>query len=227
MDLLFAIGSGFSGTGVKFAADVYHNEITGSRVEVGVNNLGQFGIYNGGTFTVLPELGTVSFSVNSGVSTNYTDPGDTLNVYHLRIVGNYSAPTPYVDIYTGDANSLALDHESPGHSFWVGSAPVSGQSAPGTVAFYNYTAPVMLDQVSITQGIPPSISAAFVQGNNFIMTGTNGSAGETFYVLSTKSLSVPLANWSRVSTNTFAGSNFSITNVVPSAPQRFYSLELQ
>jgi hypothetical protein len=227
MDLFFAIGSGFSGTGVKFAADVYHNEITGSRVEVGVNNLGQFGIYNGGTFTVLPELGTVSFSVNSGASTNYTDPGDILNVYHLRVVGNYSAPTPYVDIYTSDANSLALDHESPGHSFWVGSAPVSGQSAPGTVAFYNYTAPVMVDQVSITQGIPPSISAAFVQGNNFIMTGTNGSAGETFYVLSTKSLSVPLANWSRVSTNTFAGSNFAITNTVPSAPQRFYSLELQ
>lgn len=227
MDFLFAIGSAFTGTGVKFAAEVFHNEITGSKVAVGVNNLGQFGIYNGGTFTVLPELGTVSFSVNAAGSTNYTDAGDTLNVYHLRVAGNYSAATPHVDIYTSDANSLILDHQSLGHTSWVGSSPVSGQSAPGTVAFYNYTAPVMVDQVSITGGIPPTISGAFVQGSNFIMTGTNGSAGATYYVLSSKNLSTPLANWARVSTNTFAGSNFSITNTTPLAVQRFFSLELQ
>lgn len=228
MDFLFAIGSGFSGTGVKFAAALYHNDITGSKVAVGVNNLGQFGIYSGGTFTVLPELGTVSFSTNVVGSTNYVDPGDTLNVYHMRVVGNYSAARPYVDIYTSDANSMVLDHQSPGHTSWVNSIPVSGQSFPETVAFYNYTAPVMVDQVSITEGIPPTIAAAYMQGNNFILTGTNGSAGATFYVLSSQSLSTPLANWTRTSTNTFSGSNFSITNVIsPGAPENFYSLELQ
>ncbi len=228
MDLLFAIGLNFTGTGVKFAADVYHNEITGSKVAVGVNNLGQFGIYSGSTFTVLPELGTVSFSVNAGSSTNFSDPGDTLNVYHLRVVGNYSAPTPHVDIYTSDANSLLLDHQSLGHTSWVGTSPISGQSAPGTVAFYNYTAPVLLDQVSITEGIPPTVSSAYVVGTHFIMTGTNGSAGATFYVLSTTNLAVPLANWTRVSTGMFTGSNFSITNVVsPRDPVKFYSLQLQ
>ncbi|HEV2329120.1 MAG TPA: hypothetical protein VGY56_10070 [Verrucomicrobiae bacterium] len=233
MDFLFAIGSGFSGTGVKFAAEVYHNEITGSKVAVGVNNLGQFGIYNGGTFTVLPELGTVSFSVNSGASTNYTDFGDTLNVYHMRLVGNYSAPTPQVDIYTSDANSLVLDHQSLSQTSWVGSSPVSGQSFPGTVAFYNYTAPVMVDQVSMTEGIPPItvplVSGAMMQGNNLIMTGTNGTAGALFYVISSKSLSMPLGNWTRLSTNTFTGSSFSVTNVVasPGPLQRFYTLEVQ
>ncbi|HUA66746.1 MAG TPA: hypothetical protein VME24_12925 [Alphaproteobacteria bacterium] len=234
LDFLFAIGSGFTGTGVKFAADVYHNEITGSGVSVGVNNLGQFGIYNGSTFTVLPALGTFSFSTNAVGSTNYVDPGDTLNVYHLRVVGNYSAATPYVDIYTSDANSLVLDHWSTGNTDWVGSSPLSGQSFPGTVAFYNYTAPVMLDQVSITEGITPvitnapAITSAYVQGTHFIMTGTNGTAGATFYILSTTNLAVPLANWTRVTTGTFTGSNFAITNVVsPREPVKFYSLELQ
>lgn len=229
MDFLFAIGSTFTGTGTKFEAAVYYNEITGSKVAVGVNNLGQFGIYSGGTFTVLPELGAVSFSVNAAGSTNYVDPGDTLNVYHMRVVGNFSAAKPYVDIYTSDANSLALDHQSLGHTSWVNSFPVSGQSFPGMVSFYNATAPVMIDQVSITEGIPPTIAAAYMQGNNFILTGTNGSAGATFYVLSSESLSTPLANWTRISTNTFAGSNFSVTNVVasPGSLQRFYSLELQ
>jgi hypothetical protein len=228
LDLLFAIGTNFTGTGVKFAVDVYHNEITGSKVAVGVNNLGQYGIYNGGTFTPVPGLGIVSFSTDVNGNGNYTDPGDTLNVYHLRIVGNYSAATPYVDIYTSDANSLVLDHRSSGHTSWVGSAPVSGQSFPGTLALYNYTAPVMVDQISITEGIPPTISSAFMQGNNFIMTGTNGSAGATFYVVSSTNLSTPFANWTPQSTNTFTGSNFSVTNVVqPGAPVRFYSLELQ
>jgi hypothetical protein len=232
MDLDFAIGSSFTGTGVKFAADLYHNDITGARVSVGVNNLGQFGIYNGGTFTVLPGLGTVSFSTNSGSSTNYTDSGDTLNVYHLRLVGNYSVITPYVDIYTSDANSTVLDHEAPGNTFWVGSNPVNGQSFPETVAFYNYTAPVMVDQVSITSWtptneIPPVITSAYFQGNNFIITGTNGTAGATYYLLSSKTLSAPMASWGRTSTNTFTGSNFAITNSTPIAFQRFYSLEVQ
>jgi hypothetical protein len=232
MDLLLAIGSSFTGTGAKFAVDVYHNDITGAKVRVAVDNLGRFGIYSGSTFTVLPELGTASFSVNATGSTNYTDSGDTLNVYHLRLVGNYSAITPYVDVYASDANSLTLDHQSLGNTSWVGSSPVSGQSFPETVAFYNYTAPVMLDQISIAETNPPqwtspAISATFVQGSSFIMTGTNGSAGVTYYVISSSSLSKPVANWIRMSTNTFSGSNFSITNFLTPTGQRFYRLELQ
>ena len=58
MDFLLAIGSGFTGTGTKFRMDLIHNDISGAKLSIGVNDQGQFGIYNGGTFTVLPELGT-------------------------------------------------------------------------------------------------------------------------------------------------------------------------
>jgi hypothetical protein len=233
MDFLFAIGSDWTGSGVKLTANVYHNEITGARVSVGVNNSGQFGIYNGGTFTTLPELGTVNFSSNVAGSTNYVDAGDTLNVYHMRLVGNYSAPTPYVDIYTSDASSLTLDHQSLGHTSWVSGNPVSGKSSPGTIAFLNATATVMLDQVSMTNWVrsigTANIVGSYLQGNQFIITGTN-SPGATLCVLAAIDLSTPLANWIRLSTNTIAGSNFSITNVVVPAAlvkQRFYRLELQ
>ena len=136
MDCLLAIGSAFTGTGTKFKVDLFHDDLAGSKVSVGVDNLGRFGIYNGGTFTVLSALGTVAFSVDNNGNGYYTDPGDTLNVYRLRIVGNYNAATPYVNLYTSDANSLNLTHRARGLSCGVNAAPASGQSAPGTVVFY-------------------------------------------------------------------------------------------
>jgi len=208
--------------------DLFHNDVTASKVSLGVDNLGRFGIYNGSTFMRLSGLGTVAFSTDNIGDGTYTAPGDTLYVYHLRLVGNYTASTPYVNIYTSDANSLNLDHQALGQTFWVGSSPVSGKSAPETAVFYNYTAPVLLGQIAFTRGIPPTIANAFVKGNQLILNGTNGSPGETFYVLSTTNLALPLANWTHKSTNTFTGSNFSITNVVsPNTPQQFYSLQLQ
>lgn len=228
MDCLFAIGSAFTGVGVKFQVDLFHNDVTGGKVSLGVDNLGRFGIYNGGTFMLLPGLGTVAFSVDNTGDGAYTDPGDVLNVYHLRIIGNYAASTPYVSIYTSDANSLNLDHEALGLTDWVGSSPVSGLSAPETAVFYNYTAPVLLGQIAFAQGIPPTIASALVQGNQFILNGINGSPGGAFYVLSTTNIALPLVNWTRESTNTFTGTSFSITNVVPPGlPQKFYSLQLQ
>lgn len=229
MDFLFAIGSGFTGTGTKFRMDLIHNDISGAKLSIGVNNSGQFGIYNGSTFTVLPELGTVAFSTDANGNGNYTDPGDTLNVYHVHIVGNYSTATPYVDIYTSDANSMLLDHQSMGHTSWVTAAPVSAQSSPETLVLYNYTAPVMVDQVAFTRGIPPTISTtSIIGGKLFIFGGTNGSAGDTYYVLSTTNLALPMANWTRESTNTFSGSTFSVARTITTnAPQKFYMLQLQ
>ena len=228
MDLFFAIGSSFSGTGTKFKLDLFHNDITGSKVSLGVNNSGQFGIYNGGTFNTLPQLGTVAFSVDANSNGNYTDPGDTLNVYHLRVVGNYNAGTPHVDIYASDANSTLLDHSVLGNTSWVNSSPTSGQSSPDLLAVYNFTAPVLVDQITIAHGIPPTISSAAMQGNSLILNGTNGSTEDVYYVLSTTNLALPQSAWTCISTNTFAGSSFSVTNTVtPGTPQTFYSLQLQ
>lgn len=230
MDFFFAIGSGFTGTGTKFRVDLLHNDFSGAKVSVGVDNFGRYGIYNGGTFTIMPELGTIAFSTDANGNGNYTDSGDTLNVYHMRIVGSYSATTPHVDIYTSDANSQLLDHQSLGHATWVNGAPISGQSTPETLMLNNFTAPVLVDQISFTKGIPPTFTGAnMVLGGRFLsLIGTNGSAGETYYLLSTTNLALPLANWTCESTNSFTGNNFSVLRPAPTnGLQKFYMLQLQ
>lgn len=232
MDFLFAMGSGFSGVGAKFKMDIFHDDISGSKVSVGVNDQGQFGIYNNaGAFIPIPELGTVSFSQDNNNNGYYNDPGDVLNVYRLRIVGNYSASTPYVNIYTSDANNPVLTHQSLGLTYWVNGTPVSGLSAPETIAFYNFTNTVIVDQIAFAPGLagqPPAITdSALLNGGRFVFSGTNGFAGDNYYLLSSTNLAS--GNWTVETTNAFdANGVFSTTNsVTPGAPQKFYRLQLQ
>jgi Concanavalin A-like lectin/glucanases superfamily len=232
LDCLFTIGSVLTGSGTKFKVDVFHDDIAGSKVSVGVDNLGRFGIYNGGTFTVLPELGLVGFSVDNNGNGYYSDPGDILNVYRLRIVGNYAAATPYVNIYASDANSMTLNRQSLRRALWASGAPFSGRSAPCTVAFYNYTAPVVVDQISLVAGLadqPPVINRVWFDGSHFVFSGTNGLPGGVYYLLSSTNPALPLSSWTRAATNTFDGTgSFSITNTAPrSTPQAYYRLQLQ
>ena len=232
MDFLFAIGSGFSGVGGKFKVDIFHDDISGSKVSVGVNDQGQFGIYNSaGALIPLPELGTVSFSQDNDNNGYYNDPGDVLNVYRLRIVGDYAASTPFVNIYTSEANSSALTHQSLGLTFWVGGTPVSGLSAPETVVFYNYTNTVIVDQIAFASGLagqPPVITGGILlNGGQFVLSGTNGFAGDNYYLFSSTNLAS--GNWTLETSGGFdTNGAFSATNsVIPGAPQKFYRLQLQ
>jgi len=231
LDCLFTIGSSFTGSGTKFKVDIFHDDISGSKVSVGVDNLGRFGIYNGGTFTLLPELGTNSFSVDNNGNGYYNDAGDVLNVYRLRLVGNYAATAPYVDLYTSDANSPMLTHQSLGRAYWVNGAPASGLSAPETIALYNYTAPVVLGQVALAAGLaeqPPVINSILSGNGQFAFFGTNGFPGDTYYVYSSTNLT-PQDSWTLESSNIFDGNgSFSFTNSTSAgAPATFYRLKLQ
>jgi hypothetical protein len=174
----------------------------------------------------------VSFSQDNNGNGYYSDSGDVLNVYRLRVVGNYSASTPYVNIYASDANNPALTHQSLGKTSWVSGTPTSGGSAPETIAFYNFTAPVLVDQVALAAGLaeqPPVITKVLSGNGQFILSGSNGFAGDTYYLLSSTNLAAPAGNWTTVATNTFDGTgSFSLTNTVsPNAPQQFYRLRLQ
>jgi hypothetical protein len=86
---------------------------------------------------------------------------------------------------------------------------------------------------SITAGVAsatpaqPHITSVNLSGTTLIINGTNGTAGLQFEVLTSTNVTVPLANWTSISTNTFSGSNFSVTNTVNStAPQNFFLLRV-
>jgi hypothetical protein len=50
------------------------------------------------------------------------------------------------------------------------------------------------------------------------MSGSGGTAGGTYYVLTATNIILPAANWPRIATNTFdLSGNFSFTNVMDSA----------
>jgi hypothetical protein len=228
LDCVFTMGSGFTGTGTKFKLDLFHNDVAGAKISIGINDQGQFGIYNAGTFVPLPELGTVAFSADNNGNGYYNDAGDVLNVYRLRIVGNYAAATPYVNIYTSDVNGTTLTHQSLGRTYWVNGAPVGGMSSPETVAIYNYTAPVVVDQLAVAGGMgeqaPVITNSAFGSGK-VVLTGTNGFAGDACYVLGTTNLA---GGWTYEATNTFTGSAFAFTNTLaPGLTQKFYRLQVQ
>ena len=73
----------------------------------------------------------------------------------------------------------------------------------------------------------PVITSVSLSGSSLIFSGTNGTAGQSYTVLSSTNLTVALTNWIPVVTNTFGAGSFSITNtVVPGAPQKFYIMRI-
>lgn len=83
--------------------------------------------------------------------------------------------------------------------------------------------------LKIVAATKPTIANISTSGNNFICSGTNGQGGETYWILASTNLTLPLTNWDIVATNTFdSEGNFSFTNpAASSSPQIFYILQLQ
>ncbi|HSY42651.1 MAG TPA: hypothetical protein VK811_01995, partial [Candidatus Acidoferrum sp.] len=77
----------------------------------------------------------------------------------------------------------------------------------------------------------PGIIGFTQSGANLVISGSDGLAGQTYYVLGTTNLTLPLKQWASVATNIPAGTgNFTVTltNAVnPAVPQNFYILKVQ
>jgi autotransporter-associated beta strand protein len=75
---------------------------------------------------------------------------------------------------------------------------------------------------------PTGITSFSLNGLNIVLTGTNGQAGDAYYLLGSTNLSLPLSQWQVMATNvlgsagnyTFIGTNA----VLPGAQQQFYRL---
>jgi rhamnogalacturonan endolyase len=94
---------------------------------------------------------------------------------------------------------------------------VRSSNATGNSAYSNIASPV-----------PPTVSTASISGNHFILNGSGGFPGATYYLLSTTNLASPRIFWSRITTNTFDSSgNFSFSHTLNAGPmQTFFTLQL-
>lgn len=85
--------------------------------------------------------------------------------------------------------------------------------------------------LAVAPAARPVITTARVQGANLTLTGTNGTPGATFYVLSTTNLALPVSSWEREAVGQFPGDNSTWTitlsnSVSPATGQKFYLLQL-
>jgi len=75
---------------------------------------------------------------------------------------------------------------------------------------------------------PTAITGFTINGANITITGTNGQAGDAYYLLESTNLTVPLGQWTPVWTNipgTAGAYTFTATNAVNSAfAQQFFIL---
>lgn len=78
----------------------------------------------------------------------------------------------------------------------------------------------------VGQIILPSIGGVEVTGTTNVIAGTGGTAGATYYLLSSTNVGLPLAQWTPLATNTFAADgSFSVTNTSATNALQFYKVQ--
>ena len=108
-----------------------------------------------------------------------------------------------------------------GDTFQIFNQPLSGGntmtiSGGGSGVTWNNNLAVN-GTISVTsvQVAKPVINSSQVINGNFIFSGTNGTSGLQYYVLTSTNLALPLSQWSSILTNTFpSNGQFSITNPI-------------
>ena len=114
--------------------------------------------------------------------------------------------------------------------FTCGSLTLSGLTLVSAPSGYTYsfdTNTVGVVKLVVTSLAAPLISSPAVKGGKFVFSGSGGTPGATFYVVTSTNLAAPVASWKLVLTNQFdASGNFSITNGPATNSQNFYRLQL-
>lgn len=73
----------------------------------------------------------------------------------------------------------------------------------------------------------PYLTSVALAGGNLVISGTNGSPGQTFELVSSTNVATALSNWTSLATNTFPAGNFSVTNSINAGePRRFYIIRV-
>lgn len=169
----------------------------------------------------LSLAGNVSVSVNKSLTPSNgmaVVSGTLANTGTGSIIVSNLGPA----LVAGDTFQLFSQAVSGGASMTV-----SGGGADVTWA-NNLAANGTISVVSVTASTP-HINQVQISAGNFIFSGTNGTGGGTYYVLSSTNVALPLNQWTYLSTNSFLGNGqFSVTNPInPGQPQQFYLLQAQ
>lgn len=244
-----------SGTVTLTGANTYSSNTTVSAGTLLVNNTsgsgtgtGSVAINSGGT---LGGSGTISGAVTVASGGTLALGLSTLTMNNgLSLAGNVTVslnksltPSNGTAVVSGTltrtgTGSVTVTNLGPaliaGDTFQLFSQAVSGGGTmtisgggTGVVWTNNLAANGTISVLSVT--LPtPHITQVQISSGNIILSGTNGPANGTYYVLSSTNVTLPLNQWTSLSTNSFnASGQFSVTNAItPGLSQQFFSLEV-
>ncbi len=204
-----------------------------------VNDGKAFGAFYNGSST--PQVGTVTLGQSSGSMLVFTNLSSTsaaaVHVDYLNLNGHCT-------VKIADAINLTAGNEYPLLQIGGGINTNSGNgfslSLPvGVTATLTNDPSIIpgfltlaLNVSSIVAYTPPvTFTGVTISGNDLVLNATGGNAGDVVTVLSTTDLTLPVAQWTIVTTGNYDGSgNFSytVTGALNSGqPQQFYLLQGQ
>jgi hypothetical protein len=212
----------------KFAIDTsfFENDLEGGYFYVRTNNNSLILSFTNNhppvaaAYTLFQNPNGVAIPI-SGLATNWSDPdGD---------------PVVLSDVDNLSTNGASISFDS--HFIYYTNAGGAADAFSYIVQDVRTNAPAVYrdgdsQRTAIGEIIfipPPSISSMAINGSNFILGGSNGIAGRSFYLLGSTNLTLPLSQWQFMATNAFdSQGDFNITNSVsPSSPLQFYQLQVQ
>ena len=155
-----------------------------------------------GANDVLASSNTIAYG-GILIVTNLSGTPTNGQSFQLFVSTNYDNTTPFSSVILPVATGLT----------WTNNLAVNGTITAGVTGS--------------GQVAQPHITSVSLSGTGLIISGTNGTAGSSFAVLTSTNVALALTNWTPVVTNTFSGGNFSVTNTVnPNAAQNFYILRV-
>lgn len=168
---------------------------------------------------------TAQFPLDLSIGTTYTIV-TRLDVSNA-VATMWINPTSFSDTHVSD--STVLD---PTNHFNIFSYAFRQSSSEGTMTIDDLKVGTTFTAVTGLASGPapsPTIQNISIEGGNIIVRGTNNntSGGQTYYILASTNLTLPLAQWTPIATNTFSGTGaFSATNALGGDAQRYYLLQV-
>jgi autotransporter-associated beta strand protein len=163
--------------------------------------------------------GTTTMKLNAGAGVNDQLIANAVAYNGTLIVTNFSG------IIT-NGQSFQLFVATNGYSGTFGSITLPSASGLTWTNTLSLNGTITAGVVSTTPA-QPHITSINLSGTTLVISGTNGTPGQQYEVLTSTNLTLALANWISISTNTFTSGNFSVTNTVnPNTPQSFFLLRL-
>jgi autotransporter-associated beta strand protein len=202
-------GQALKGNGVVSGAVTAN---AGSTVSPGIGGIGALTVSNavtlsGTTIMELDEANGTNDVLRSGSSITY---GGTLVLTNIGANPLTSGSTFKLFYATSYPGSFSISPATPG---------------PGQV--WDISALGTSGTIKVASTVPPRFGGiTLVGGTNLVMSGSNGTALHTYYVLASTNVTLPVSNWTSIATNTFDNNgNFSFTNAInPAIPQRFFRI---